>query len=154
MGNVPRGTSPEDSRSSKGLKWNTSRKESNPALKSMKFSTEEQIYRSCPRRGMTSSKALPPHTFAPRTKAPPTGAFHRFAPFSTCQLPTFKSLSPFNLECHEQDSRHCQPKGWSWQNHYSYQSVCLPCPRGPQDPPCRLRSPSQRYIRHRIPAGR
>jgi hypothetical protein len=98
-------------------KRNESPKKQNSALKFTKFSTEVRICRvpSRPRDGCC--EALPPHMLAPRSRAFLQGAFHRCAPFSTCQTPTLESLFPFNLECHEQDSRHSQPEGRSWQNH-------------------------------------
>ena len=93
---------------------------------SRKFSTARTSHPSLRPFCKNCHEALPAHTFASWYPVPPQGAFHSFALFSTCQLATLASLFPFTLECHGQDSRHRQPKGRSWKNHYCDKSVCVP----------------------------
>jgi hypothetical protein len=95
-------------------------------LKTGKISTEslfccQVIGRCAPRH-----ESLALLEFAALSLRLAAGGFHSLAQFSTASAPTRKMALAISLEIHEQDTRHCQPKGRSWQNHYSDQSGRLP----------------------------
>ena len=151
-GNVPRGTKPTCPKSGVNPNWNTHPIKSNSRKKITGVFHHKPlppllVQPLCPPCASPSPSTASPLTAGQRRKRFPQPGL---VLHSATTYP--QSALPFNLDCHGQDSRHCQPKRRSWQNHHSHQPCCLPGDRRPQDPPCRLRPSGQRYLWTRLPA--
>ena len=91
-----------------------------------------------------------PTTASPSFAACASGRFPQLCPVLHSATPYPVFLLAVTLDCHGKDSRRCQPKGRSWQNHHSNQPRRKPRSRRPQDPPRRLRSPGKLLFRARF----
>jgi len=101
LGNVPRGT---NTRTDLSVTWPEMKLPGKTVVSTpgnRKFSTEARNYSGRHDALSGYRERLPSQGFAALASIPPQEAFHSFARFSTCQLATVKSPSPFNLNCHE-----------------------------------------------------
>ena len=87
-------------------------------LKTGKISTESPFCSPVTWKRAPCHESLALLEFAAFSSCPTAGGFHNLAQFSTAGAPTHKMALAISLEIHGQDTRHCQPKGRSWQNHY------------------------------------
>ena len=120
---------------------------------SQKFSTDQPTSLPVNHSPRTTHEALPLQPLA-RLSPWPSRKLSTALPSSPQRKSLPQTAPPFTLECHGQDSRHCQPKGRSRQNHHCHQPRRLPRSRRPQGPSGRLRPPGQRLLRPRFAARR